>query len=60
MVEPLLLFAVPFMSLRAFGLGFRKVLFVSPAALTLDLDVVFQVHRSQSHSFVVLALPVVT
>ena len=58
MVEPLLHFAIPFVSLRAFGLGFRKVLFVSLIALTPDLDVLFQVHRSQSHSFVVLALVV--
>ena len=57
MVEPLLHFAVPFVSLRAFGLDLRKVLFASLVALTPDLDVLFQVHRSQSHSLV-LALVV--
>ena len=58
MVEPLLHFAVPFVSLRAFGLDLRKVLFASLVALTPDLDVLFQVHRSQSHSLIVLALVV--
>jgi len=56
MVEPLLHFAVPFASLRALGLDLRKVLFASLVALTPDLDVLLQVHRSQSHSFVLLAL----
>lgn len=56
MVEPLLHFAVPFASLRAFGLDLRKVLFASLVALTPDIDVLFQVHRSQTHSFVLLAL----
>jgi membrane-bound metal-dependent hydrolase YbcI (DUF457 family) len=56
LVEPLLHFAVPFASLRAFGLDLRKVLFASLVALTPDIDVLFQVHRSQTHSFVLLAL----
>jgi membrane-bound metal-dependent hydrolase YbcI (DUF457 family) len=56
MVEPLLHFAVAFASLRAFGLDLRKVLFASLVALAPDVDVLFQVHRSESHSFVLLAL----
>ena len=56
MVEPLLHFAVPFASLRAVGVDLRKVTFVSLVALTPDLDALFQVHRSQSHSVIVLAL----
>lgn len=56
MVEPLLHFAVPFASLRAVGVDIRKVLLASLVALTPDLDVLFQVHRSQSHSIVVLAV----
>jgi membrane-bound metal-dependent hydrolase YbcI (DUF457 family) len=55
MVEPLLHFAVSFASLRAFGLDLRKVLFASLIALTPDIDVLFQVHRSQTHSLVLLA-----
>lgn len=56
MVEPLLHFAAPFVSLRAIGLDVRKTLVASVIALTPDLDVYFRVHRSQSHSVVVLAL----
>jgi membrane-bound metal-dependent hydrolase YbcI (DUF457 family) len=56
MVEPLLHFAVTFASLRAFGLDLRKVIFASLVALTPDIDVLFQIHRSETHSFVLLAL----
>lgn len=55
MVESILHFAVPFVSLRAVGLDWRKTLFACLVALTPDLDVFFHVHRSQSHSLVVLA-----
>lgn len=58
MVEPLFHFAVPFVSLRAFGIDQRKALFFSLLALTPDIDVLFQVHRSQSHSFILLAIVV--
>lgn len=56
MVEPLLHFAVPYASLRAVGLDWRKAVVASAIALTPDLDVLFHVHRSLSHSVVVLAL----
>lgn len=56
MVEALLHFAVPFASLRAFGLDWRRTLFVSILALAPDLDILFHVHRSLSHSLVVLAV----
>jgi membrane-bound metal-dependent hydrolase YbcI (DUF457 family) len=56
LVEALLHFAVPFASLRAIGFEWRKALFVSLFALVPDLDVLFHVHRSMSHSFVVLAI----
>jgi len=55
MVELLLHFAVPFASLRALGVDWRKVTVASVIALTPDLDVLFQVHRSVSHSLVLLA-----
>lgn len=58
MVEPLLHFAVPFASLRAMGVNWRRSLFASALALTPDLDVLFHVHRSLSHSLVVLAIVV--
>jgi len=56
MVEPLLHFVVPFVSLRAVGVDLRKAAFASLIALTPDLDVVFNSHRSPTHSAVVLGL----
>lgn len=55
MVEPLLHFVVPFASLKAVGIDMRKAVFASLVALTPDLDVFFGVHRSYSHSLIVLA-----
>jgi len=60
MVEPLLHFAVPFASLKAIGVDLRKAVFASLVALIPDLDVLLHLHRSQSHSVIVLlgiALP---
>lgn len=54
MVEPLLHFAVPLVSLKALGLDWKSALFASFVALTPDLDVLFYVHRSASHSVIVL------
>jgi hypothetical protein len=59
LVEPLLHFAVPFTSVRATGLDWRKALFASLVALTPDLDVFFNVHRSESHSLILLTIVVV-
>jgi len=56
MVEPLLHFVVPFVSLRAVGVDLGKATFASFIALTPDLDVVFNSHRSPTHSAVVLGL----
>jgi len=56
MVEPLLHFVVPFVSLRAVGVDLRKTTFASLIALTPDLDVVFNTHRSPTHSVVVVGL----
>lgn len=55
MVEPLLHFVVPFASLRAIGLDWRRAALASAIALTPDLDVIFLVHRSLSHSAVLPA-----
>jgi hypothetical protein len=60
MVEPLLHFVVPFVSLRAVGVDLRKTTFASVIALTPDLDVVFNTHRSPTHSVVVLGLVLLT
>jgi len=60
MVEPLLHFVVPFASLRAVGVDLRKATFASLIALTPDLDVAFNSHRSPTHSAVVLGFVLVT
>jgi len=60
MVEPLLHFVVPFVSLRAVGVDLHKATFASLIALTPDLDVVFNSHRSPTHSAVVLGFVLVT
>lgn len=54
LVEPLLHFVVPFASLRAVGVDLRKATLASLIALAPDLDVFFHVHRSQSHSIIIL------
>jgi membrane-bound metal-dependent hydrolase YbcI (DUF457 family) len=54
LVEPLLHFVVPLVTLRAIGLDWKQTLFASFLALTPDLDVFFFVHRSASHSIIIL------
>lgn len=49
---------MPFVSLRAIGLDWRKAALASAIALTPDLDVLFHVHRSLTHSAVVVAAAV--
>jgi membrane-bound metal-dependent hydrolase YbcI (DUF457 family) len=56
LVEPLLHFVVPFVSFKAFGVDLRKAALASLAALTPDADVLFHIHRSQSHSIIVLGV----
>lgn len=53
-MEPLIHFIVPFIALTLAGVKFRKALPVSLLALLPDLDVLFLVHRSFSHSFLVV------
>ena len=55
MPELALHFAVPF-ALTAPVLGVRRAIAVSFVALLLDLDVFFHVHRSPSHSIVLLSV----
>ncbi len=52
MPEPLIHFAIPFASLTLARIGYRKALLVSIFAIIPDLDVLFLVHRSQSHSLI--------
>lgn len=56
MVEPLLHFAIPFGAMSIAGVRKRDAAFVSLLALAPDLDALFRVHRSMSHSVVVVLL----
>ncbi len=59
MAEPLLHFAVPFAIFRAFGINRRQAFLLSLFALLPDIDILFQVHRSFTHSIIfVMAIAV--
>lgn len=55
MVEPLLHFSIPFSAFVLSGTSSRRALFASFFALLPDLDVLAHVHRSMTHSMLVLA-----
>lgn len=55
-MEPLIHFVVPFVTLTALGIDPWMAVLFSCLALTPDLDVLFRVHRSMSHSLVPLLL----
>jgi len=55
-VEPLIHFIVPFTALTLADVKFRKALPISLLALLPDLDALFLVHRSLSHSIVVVLI----
>ena len=55
-MEPLVHFVVPFAALMLAGVEFRKALPISLLALLPDLDALFLVHRSFSHSVVVMLI----
>lgn len=60
-MEPLLHFAITFTMFALLGIKFRKALPISLLTLLPDLDVLFHIHRSLSHSLVitlVAALPI--
>jgi hypothetical protein len=53
-VEPIIHFIVPFIALTLVGVEAKKALPVSLLAVLPDLDALFLVHRSLSHSIVVV------
>jgi len=55
-VEPLIHLVIPFTALTLYGLEWRKALPLALLAQLPDLDVLFHVHRSMSHSLVVVSL----
>lgn len=50
MPEPLIHFIIPFFLLIMFGLCIKKAALISLLAVLPDLDVLFHIHRSISHS----------
>ena len=60
MVEALLHFLIPFVALIIYNNRFKMALALSLVALTPDLDLLFNVHRSMSHSiFFILCITIV-
>lgn len=53
-MEPLIHFIVPFAALTILGVQLKRALPISLVAVLPDLDVFFHVHRSFSHSLIVL------
>jgi len=53
-MEPIIHFTVPFIALTLVSVEFRKALPISLLGVLPDLDVLFLVHRSFSHSIVVI------
>jgi hypothetical protein len=56
MPEPLIHFIVPFTVLIMYGMGVKKSAFFASFAILPDLDVLFHVHRSFSHSIFFILL----
>ncbi len=62
MPEPLIHFIIPFFLLVMLGFSLRKAALISLLAVIPDLDVIFHVHRSISHSvffILVVIVPVI-
>ncbi|MEM2129077.1 MAG: metal-dependent hydrolase [Candidatus Bathyarchaeia archaeon] len=53
-MEPVIHFAVPFFALKLAGVELKRALPISLLALLPDLDALFLVHRSVSHSLIVV------
>lgn len=55
MSEPLIHFVIPFSAFTMSGISSRRAAFASLFALLPDLDVLTHVHRSMTHSILILA-----
>lgn len=63
MPEPLIHFMIPLFLLTVAGLSLRKAVLISSLAILPDLDVLFHIHRSFSHSIFFIFLffiPIIT
>jgi len=56
MPEPLIHFAIPLFLLTVYGFSLRKAVIISSFAILPDLDVLFHIHRSFSHSIFFILL----
>ena len=56
MPEPLIHFIIPFSVLIMCGIGVKKSAFIASLAILPDLDVLFHIHRSFSHSMLLILL----
>lgn len=56
MPEPLLHFIIPFVALIICGLGTKKSILLASFAILPDLDILFHIHRSFTHSIPILLL----
>ncbi|MBS7659884.1 hypothetical protein KEJ28_04275, partial [Candidatus Bathyarchaeota archaeon] len=55
-MEPLLHFTIPFLSFLLVGVQPKKAFLLSLLALVPDLDALFLVHRSFTHSIVCISI----
>ncbi len=60
MPEPLIHFIIPFFLLVMLGFNLRKAALISLLAVIPDLDVIFHVHRSISHSIIFILVVTVS
>ncbi len=56
MPEPLIHYVIPLFLLTIYGLSLRKAVLISSLAILPDLDVLFHIHRSFSHSIFFILL----
>jgi membrane-bound metal-dependent hydrolase YbcI (DUF457 family) len=56
MPEPLIHFIIPLFLLATSGIPMKKVVFISSLAILPDLDILFHIHRSFSHSIFFILL----
>ncbi len=56
MPEPLIHFIIPLFLLIMLGINLKKSVLISSLAIIPDLDVIFGVHRSSSHSIIIILI----
>lgn len=55
-MEPIIHFTIPFIALILIGVSIRRALIFSILALLPDLDALFLIHRSFTHSIIILLI----